>query len=186
MDSRHDVRRSKVRIRVFIRMTAAIKNKIDEAGLVTLDVSELVITGDRKELDLSVFLDEGLIIRESFLRKKLRTFEWGQFKNCFVAITCSKDVIIPPWSYLLIQMNLRNIAKEVFFCNLKTMDLLLFQKALTKLDMNNYKNKRVFLKVCSNNTIPLVFLSLCVSILTPHVKSLFYGEPCSSVPLIKN
>jgi len=167
-------------------MTDKIKNKIDEAGLLTLDVSTLIIGGKRKELDLSIFLEEGLIIKEAFFRKKLQAFEWNKFKNCFVSITCSKDVIIPPWSYLLIQMNLRNIAKEVFFCNLKTMDLLLFQKALKKLDMNNYKNKRVFLKVCSGNKTPLVFLSLCVSILTPHVKSLFYGEPCSSVPLVKN
>lgn len=167
-------------------MTATIKNKIDAAGLITLDVSSLVISGKRKELDLSIFLEEGLVIKEASFKKKLGAFEWEQFLNCFVSITCSKDVIIPPWSYLLIQMNLRNIAKEVFFCDLKRMDLLLFQKALTKLDVNNYKNKRVFLKVCSGNTIPLVFLSLCVSILAPHVKSLFYGEPCSNVPLIKN
>jgi len=186
VDSGHDVRRSKIRIRIFIKMADTIKNKIDEAGLLTLDVSTLVVQGERKELDLLIFLDEGMIVKEALFRKKLQTFGWAQFKNCFVAITCSKDVIVPPWAYLLIQVNLRNIAKEVFFCNLQTMDMLLFQKALIKLDMNNYKNKRVFLKVCSGNTIPLVFLSLCVSILTPHVKSLFYGEPCSSVPLIKN
>lgn len=167
-------------------MVEEIKNKIDDAGLITLDVSDLMVSGKREELDLSIFLDQGLIIKEVVFKKKIAQFDWARFKDCFVAITCSKDVIIPPWSYLLIQMKLRNIAKQVFFCELETMDLLLFQKNLTKLNMKNYKNKRVFLKVCSGNVIPLVFFSLCVSVLTPHVKSLFYGEPCSSVPLVKN
>lgn len=167
-------------------MEIGIKNKVDDAGLVTLDVSTLVVPGKRTELDLSIWLDGGLVIKEALFRKNLAEFNWKQFANCFVALTCSKDVIIPPWSYLLIQMNLRNIAKQVFFCDLQTMELLLFQKALTKLEMENYKNKRVFLKVCSGNTMPFVFLSLCADILIPHVKSLFYGEPCSSVPLIKN
>ena len=81
---------------------------------------------------------------------------------------------------------MRNIAQQVFFCDLKSMNLLIFQKALNELDINLYKDKRVFLKVCSGGTIPLAYLSLCVHVLAPHVKSLFYGEPCSGVPLVKN
>ena len=122
-------------------MTTEIKNKIDDAGLVTLDVSTLIISGKRIELDLSIWLDEGLVIKEALFKKKLAKFNWEKFNDSFVAITCSKDVIIPPWSYLLIQMNLRNIAKQVFFCDLQRMELLLFQKALTRLEMKNYKNR---------------------------------------------
>ena len=66
------------------------------------------------------------------------------------------------------------------------MNLLLFQQALNELDIGVYKDMRVFLKVCSGGDVPVGYMSLCVHVLTPYVKSLFYGEPCSGVPLIKN
>jgi len=167
-------------------MTGKIKNKIDDAGLVVLDVLSLVPVGGRKELDLAIFLDDGLIIKESSFKAKLVSFDWVRLKNCFVAITCSKEAIIPPWVYLLIQMKLRNIAKQVFFCDLSTMDLLLFEAALSNLEIEKYKNKKVFLKVCGAADVPMIFLSLCANALMADVKSLFYGEPCSGVLLIKN
>ena len=167
-------------------MAEEIKNKINEAGLITLDVSSLMPVCPQKSIDLVNFLDNELIIKEASFKERLKSFNWEDLKNCFVAVFCSKDVIIPPWSYLLIQMKLRNIAKQVFFCDLKSMNLLIFQKAINDLDVTPYKDKRVFLKVCSGTKIPLAYLSLCVDVLAPHVKTLFYGEPCSSVPLIKN
>ena len=66
------------------------------------------------------------------------------------------------------------------------MNLLLFQRELNKLDMRNFENKRVFLKACGGKDVPLAAFSMCVHKLMPCVKSLFYGEPCSNVPLIKN
>ena len=167
-------------------MTRKIKNKIDDAGLITLDVLSLIPVGERKELDLAIWLDDGLIIKESSFKTKLNSFDWSQLKNCFIAVTCSKDVIVPPWAYLLIQMKLRNIAKQVFFCDLNTMNLLLFKTALNGLEVEKYKDKRVFLKVCGGASVPMVFLSLCANALMADVRSLFYGEPCSGVPLIKN
>jgi len=165
---------------------AEIKNKIEDAGLVILDITELHIKGVRKEIDLSVFLNEDLIVIESLFKAKLNSFNWSIYKSCFVALSCSKDAIIPPWSYLLIQVKLLNIAKQVFFCDLNSMEMLLFERSLNSLNTKDFKNKKVFLKVCAGKDFPLGALSLCVSFLSPHVKSLFYGEPCSSVPLIKN
>ena len=83
-------------------------------------------------------------------------------------------------------MKLRNIAKQVFFTNLETMEIVLFQQKLNTLNFKQYVKKRVFLKVCNNENVPLGCLSLCIDAFAPHVKSLFYGEPCSSIPLIKN
>ena len=64
--------------------------------------------------------------------------------------------------------------------------LPLMPLALKLLNLKEYENKRVFLKVCAGNTVPMGGLSLCVDKLMPCVKSLFYGEPCSNIPLIKN
>ena len=66
------------------------------------------------------------------------------------------------------------------------MKMLLFERNLKTLDMSQYKNKRVFLKGCSDKDFPLLYFSLCVTALNSIVKSLFYGEPCSHVLLIKN
>jgi len=163
-----------------------IINKIDASGLITVDIADFILKATKKTIDLSDWLDEGLIIREASFKRQMKNHNWTDYTDCYVAIVCSKDVIIPPWTYPLIQMKLRNIAKQVFFTNLETMDLLLFQQQLNIINFKKYKNKRVFLKVCNNERVPLGCLSLCIDAFAPHVKSLFYGEPCSSIPLIKN
>ncbi|MBJ05118.1 MAG: hypothetical protein CMP65_04380 [Flavobacteriales bacterium] len=167
-------------------MEGGIQNKVQDAGLVIFEVSNLQAVGVRKELDFAIFLKNNPIIIEADFKKELNSYDWGQYKDCFVAITCSKDAIIPPWAYLFIQVKLLNIAKRVFFCSLISMELLLFQTSLKKINLKDYENKTVFLKVCSGKNYPTGVLSLCVEFLSPHVKSLFYGEPCSSVPLFKN
>ena len=167
-------------------MNHGIKNKIDEAGLITLDLTMFEVQGRRISIDLADWLDNDFIIKEASFKQKIKDYNWNDMEDAFVAIFCSKDVIIPPWSYLLMQTKLITIAREVFFSDIHTMNLLLFQKKLNKLNLTKYKNKRVFLKVCSGSAVPLEGLSMCVNKLMPHVKSLFYGEPCSSIPLIKN
>ena len=128
-------------------MAGEIQNKIQSAGLVVLDVSSIQAKGLRIELDFAIFLDESPVVIEAVFKKKIQSFNWEKYRDSFVAITCSKDIIIPPWAYLLIQVKLLNIAKEVFFCSLKSMELLLFQKELENLNLKEFDNKTVFLKV---------------------------------------
>tara|TARA_B100000700_G_scaffold282304_1_gene333733 strand:- start:136 stop:639 length:504 start_codon:yes stop_codon:yes gene_type:complete len=167
-------------------MSSEIINRVDQAGLLTLDLSSLALPGKRISIDMVDWLDENMIIREHSFKKRLSSFNWDRMRGCFVAIYSSKDIIVPPWAYLLIQTKLHNIAKQVFFSDLDTMNTLLFRQGLENMDISIYKNKRVFLKICSNKALPLCAISLCAHMLMPHVKSLFYGEPCSGVPLIKN
>jgi hypothetical protein len=167
-------------------MDNEIVNKIDKAGLITLDLNDFMVPGKRVGLDLVDWLDDGLIIKEASFKKKLDEFNWESMENSFVAVFCSKNVIIPIWAYLLIQTKLYTIARQVFFSDIHTMDLLLFQQKVNTLNVDQYKNKRVFLKVCSGNEIPVGAFALLTSRLITTVKSLFYGEPCSSVPLVKN
>jgi len=162
-----------------------IINRVEKAGLITLDVNSFIVPGNRTPLDILGWLDDG-IIRESSFKKKLEAFDYEKKRGAFVAVFCSKDVIIPPWAYLLIQAQLHGVAKQVFFSDIETMNVLLFEKGLSDLNVEKYANKRVFLKICSNPNTPLCAISLCVHRLMPHVKSLFYGEPCSNIPLIKN
>ncbi len=96
-------------------MNTGIVNKVEDAGLITLDLKTLEPRGKRIGLDLANWLDDDLIIRESSFRKKLSEYDFSDAKDAFVALFCTKDAIIPPWSYLLIQTKLYGIAQQVFF-----------------------------------------------------------------------
>ena len=136
-------------------MSSEIINKIDKAGLVIVDVSDFEPKSQLNKIDLVSWLDDNMIIKEASFRKKLESFNWRPFLNSYVSVTCSKDVIIPPWTYSLIQVKLLNIAKQVFFTNVETMRLLVVQKNINEHDFNKYKNKKVFLKICNNKKLSM-------------------------------
>jgi len=165
----------------------SIRNKVSEAGLITINLLDYVPKEEKKGIDLKDWLVNGLIIREADFKKKLSVFDFSSFKNTNVYIYCSKDVIIPVWAYLLLQMKLKSFAKYVFFGNEKELSLILFKRFVdVKLDLTLYKDKRVFIKGCGDPSLPLGAFSIISDKLIPIVKSLFYGEACSNVPLIKN
>ena len=56
---------------------------------------------------------------------------------------------------------------------------------MASLDLSLFKEQRVIVKGCSDITSPEYALSELVGVLQPVVKSLMYGEPCSTVPVFK-
>ena len=140
----------------------------------------------KKSIDLVHWLENGLIIKEASFKNQLKSIDINIFKGALVNIFCSSGAIIPTWAYLLLQTKIQTVAKDVFFGNNSEFELYLFQKNIQSLKLGAYKNKIVFIKSCQNKLLPIGAFSIISGVLLPHVKSLFYGEPCSSVPLIKN
>ena len=168
-------------------MKGAIRNKISEAGLITIDLLDYIPSEKSVGIDLKNWLIDGLIIKEVDFKKKLEELSLSKFNNKNVYVYCSKDVIIPVWAFLLLQTKLKNVANYVFFGNKEGLCLLLFEKNLNKmLTISSLKEKRVFIKGCGDSSLPLGAFSIICHKLMPVVKSLFYGEACSNVPLIKN
>ena len=66
-----------------------IVNKVEEAGLITLDLQNFIVPGNRSELDLAEWLDDGMIIKEVSFKKKLEDFNWEELAGSFVAVFCS-------------------------------------------------------------------------------------------------
>jgi len=163
-----------------------IKNRVKESGVITLDLISFCNTNPRKTIDLVDWLESGLIIKERSFKNRLNSMNIDSFNGALVNIFCSSDAIIPTWAYLLIQAKIQGVAKDVFFGNSSSFELCLFQKNIRSLNIEEYKNKIVFIKSCQNKLLPVAAFSIVSGLLLPHVKSLFYGEPCSSVPLIKN
>ena len=67
----------------------------------------------------------------------------------------------------------------------ETLETVLYQEALSNLDLSQFLDERVIVKGCSKYPVPTSSFVEFVSKLTPVAKSVMYGEACSTVPLFK-
>ena len=126
-----------------------------------------------------------LILKEKDFRAALTTLDWEQYRDKNVALTCSADAIIPVWAYMLVATNLQPVAKAVVFGDEKTLLNTLFIKNLAAINGEDYTDKRVVVKGCGDQPIPEAAYVEITNKLRPYVKSIMYGEPCSTVPIFK-
>jgi hypothetical protein len=162
-----------------------IINKVTQSGLVTIDLEDMHQPGDRVLFDIKSWLFEELILKEKDFREQLKTHKWEDYKDKFVAITCTADAIVPTWAYMLIATQLEPFAKKIVFGDLKKLEEKLFSDAISKLNLSDYKDQRIVVKGCSNIEVPISAYVELTEKLRPHVKSIMYGEPCSTVPVYK-
>lgn len=166
--------------------TDEIINKVAESGLVNFDLSELQPKGKRIGIDLKDFLFQELVLKEKDFREKVARLELEKYKDAFVHVYCSTDAIIPLWAYFLITSQLQQTSKKVYFGSEKEMEAYLFNEAVEGYDFSVFSGKRLLVKGCSDIEIPEQAFVALVQKLKPVVKSLFFGEACSSVPIFKN
>tara|TARA_B100000925_G_scaffold223439_1_gene172062 strand:+ start:53 stop:562 length:510 start_codon:yes stop_codon:yes gene_type:complete len=166
-------------------MADTIFNRVAESKLITFDLEKLYQIGDRIPIDLSQWLDKGIILREKEFRLKLKQHNWKAYRNQFVAIYCSTDAVLPAWASLLVTTYLQPYAKKVVMGTLVDLDKHLFTEEIKKINISSFKDKAVIIKGCTDKKVPEDSYVQLISRLQPVVKSLFYGEACSSVPLFK-
>jgi hypothetical protein len=160
-------------------------NKVAASGLITLNLEEYLHSGERVVYDIKDNLFHGLILREKDFREFVKTHEWSAYTGKNIAITCSADAIVPTWAYMLLANRLKPFANEVVFGNLETLETVLFTKAIAKIDVNSFAGERVVIKGCADVEVPVSAYVEITNLLTPVVKSIMYGEPCSTVPIYK-
>lgn len=162
-----------------------IVNKVAQSGLVTFDFASIYPEGRRVLYDIKDNLFHGLILREKDFREFVKTHDWTAYQDAYVAITCTADAIVPTWAYMLLANNLQPYAKEVVFGDLEVLENVLFERALSKMDMAPFVDQRVVVKGCGEVPIPeSAFVKFTVE-LSKIAKSIMYGEPCSTVPVYK-
>lgn len=162
-----------------------IVNRVAGSSLVTFDLEEFYTPGERVLLDISDQLHQGLILREKEFREFIRTHNWTQYTNKFVAIHCTAEAIIPLWAYMLVAVALQPHAAQIALGTLDQLEHGLFEKSLAKVDWTRFQNAKVVVKGCSKVKVPVSVYVYVTSHLMPHVSSLMFGEPCSTVPLFK-
>ena len=166
-------------------MEEAIVNKVAQSGLVTLDLADFYPQDEIVTFDVKDYLFMELILKEKEYRETLKNLDWSAFENKIVAITCSADAIIPLWAYMLAVTYLEPYAKDIVFGNADEVLKISFLKKLEKIDAKEFTDKRVVIKGCGDKVIPEAAFVEITKILKPVVKSIMYGEPCSTVPIYK-
>jgi len=166
-------------------MLNEIKNRISKSSIKTIDLEEFYPKGNREFVDLSKWLDNGLILREKEFRKKIEFHKWVSYKDKYVAIGCSNNAILPSWAPLLVASHLEPFARKIVHGSLKELENNIIGDIIRTFDTNPYKDKPVMIKGCSDNSIPDNAYVQLIILLKKVSRSLFYGEPCSSVPIWK-
>lgn len=162
-----------------------IVNKVASSSLITFNLEDHYQPGERILLDIKDQLHQGLILKEKDFREFIKTHEWKQYHDKFVAITCSVDAIIPTWAFMLLSIALQPLAKKVVFGSLDQLEAAIYRDQLLKIDWSMFKNAKVVVKGCSKVLVPLEIYVEVTNQLRPMAASLMFGEPCSTVPLFK-
>ena len=166
-------------------MTHTIINRVADSNLMTFDLEDLYQIGDRKSIDLSQWLYEGLILKEKEYRAHLNAHEWSTYQDQFISLHCSTEAILPAWAFLLLTTYLQPFARKVVIGSIQDLEVQLFSEEIQLMDVTPFKDKPVIIKGCSDKTVPQDAYAKLITKLQPVVKSLFFGEACSSVPLYK-
>jgi hypothetical protein len=162
-----------------------IVNKVAQSGLITLDPASFYPQGERVVYDIKDNLFMELILREKDFREFVKGHDWTQYQGKNVAITCSADAVVPAWAYMLLANKMSPYASEIVFGDADVLETVLFLKGIATLDVEQYRDQRIVIKGCGDIDVPVSAYVELTKKLTPVVKSMMFGEPCSTVPIYK-
>jgi len=163
----------------------AIVNRVANSKLRTFDLEEIYPEGKRILFDVKDWLFQELILKEKDFRDFVKHHDWSQYKNSFVAVTCSVDAIVPSWAFMLVASELTPFANKVVIGNLELLETVIYQELISFIDFKDFADKPVIIKGCTNKPIPNAAYAFLIAKLQPIAKSILFGEACSSVPLYK-
>jgi hypothetical protein len=166
-------------------MSDPIINKVSESGLISLDLAEYYPTEETAVFDMKDHLFMGMILKEKDFREALKNINWDDYKGKNVAVTCTADAVIPVWAYMLVASYLQPVAKEMVMGDEKELHKTIFLKNLSQISTAEFTDKKVVIKGCGDTPVgDFVYMEI-TKLLRPVVKSIMYGEPCSTVPVFK-
>lgn len=166
-------------------MAEEIINRVANSKLKVIDLEDYYPIGQRVLFDIKDWLLEGLVLREKDFRAFVIEHNWLQYQDCYVALHCSTDAIVPDWAYMLISLELEAYSKLTIIGDLEQLESIIYTTIISELDTSLYKDLPVIIKGCSQKPVPANALVLLSQRLKPVAKSIMFGEACSSVPLFK-
>ena len=162
-----------------------IRNKVAESGLITINLEQYYPDHQPTPFDLKNFLFMEMLLKEKDFREALDRHDWTQYNNKDVAVYCSTDAIVPMWAYMLVASKLTEIARSIISGTPEEAFKQVFIQNIHQVDAASFEDKRVVIKGCGDRPVPeYAYAEISIKLL-PVVKSLMYGEPCSTVPVYK-
>lgn len=166
-------------------MDSNFVNKVAESGILTIDLEDYFPKEETVLFDLKDYLFMGLILKEKDFREALKNLDVNAYDNKNVAIGCTADAIIPMWAYMLVVSYIEPVAKSVFYGPVDAMETAVLLERISAIRGEEYQDQRVVIKGCGEKHIPEAAYVKITEKLRPFVKSIMYGEPCSTVPIYK-
>ena len=163
-----------------------IVNKVAQSSLMVFDLEDYYPDDHVVDLDVSQWLAEGFILRETDFRTQLKEYDWSPFEDKYVALYCSTDAILPAWAFALVSVHLTPFALKIIHGTKELAIIEWYQDILNKLDYTDYFENPVILKGCSKKAVPNQVYTLAIQKLIKVSKSVMFGEACSAVPLYKS
>jgi len=167
-------------------MSDALVNRVASSGLITLKPEEWAPSITPEVFDLKDYLFMSLILKEQDFRNSMKEHDWSQYRDKVLCVYCSADAIIPSWAYMLVATMASPFAGEVFFGSREQWISKQLLQHIEQMDVKPFQDRMVIVKGCSDEVAigPEIYVAL-TSKLVPVVKSLMFGEPCSTVPVYK-
>ena len=166
-------------------MEREIINRVANSPLVTIDLEDFCHSGERIEYDIAENLFQGLILREKDFREFIKEHDWEQYSGKNINIICSADAIVPTWAYMLLTSKLEGLANMIVMGDKELLEYALFKQALERINLQDYTDRSVVIKGCGDLPLSDALYVEITRLLKPVVKSIMYGEPCSTVPVYK-
>lgn len=166
-------------------MSVLLNNKVAESGIITIDLAAFLNDKEIVLFDIKPFLFMELILKEKDFRAALQSTDWLVYQDKVVGIYCTADAIIPMWANMLIVSALQPVAKAVYFGDETKVREQVLLEEINKIATQDYDDQRVVIKGCGETPIGESAYVAITQKLRPVVKSIMYGEPCSTVPVYK-
>ena len=122
-------------------MSEEIVNRVQKSGLVTIDLDDIELPKNILEIDIKLWLHDGLFLKEKEFRASVLSHDWSKYENSYVYVHCSSDAIIPTWAYMLVSSQLENRTNKVTIGTKEKFYERYFENAIDKLDFTIYKDK---------------------------------------------
>lgn len=162
-----------------------IRNKVEESGLIQLDLAQFKPLLEICEIDIAEQLWQGLILKEKDFRAWIKDHPWSQYQGKAVNVFCSADAIVPTWAFMLVASQLQEVAAYYLIGTRAELEKSLIKATIELFDTDQIKDGRIIIKGCSDIASPEFAMSELIKRIQPVAKSIMYGEPCSTVPIFK-
>lgn len=162
-----------------------IVNKVAQSGIITLELEQWAPQDEISSIDIAHILFQGLVLREKDFRDWIKQHDWSIYRGKWVAVHCSADAIIQHWAWMLVSSALTEVDAIPFLGSITEAKNARWKAIIQSMDLSAYHQARVVVKGCSGEAIPALAYMEITARLQPIVKSIMFGEPCSTVPVFK-